>query len=94
METNQIFVLGAPRSGTTFLSGLLRFTRYGRPVESHFITKYCRKLEAYGDLSKKENFDKLMNDILSERPVMQWKLKLDIHEFYEEVKPNLSLIHI
>lgn len=90
MNTNQIFILGAPRSGTTFLSGLLRFTRYGRPVESHFITKYYRKLEIYGDLSKKRNFEKLLNDILSERPVQQWKIKLDLNEFYKKISPNLT----
>lgn len=94
MDTNQIFILGAPRSGTTFLSGLLRFTRYGRPVESHFITKYYRKLEVYGDLSKIENFNNLLKDILSERPVQQWKLKLDIHEFYNEVKPDFTYSNI
>lgn len=94
MDTNQIFILGAPRSGTTFLSGLLRFTRYGRPVESHFITKYYLIIEKYGDLSKRHNFNKLLNDIISERPVQQWKLKLDIDEFYREIQPNFTYSNI
>lgn len=94
MDTNQIFILGAPRSGTTFLSGLLRFTRYGRPVESHFITKYYRKIKRYGDLSKRKNFNTLLNDIISERPVQQWKINLDIHNFYDEVNPNFTYSNI
>lgn len=94
MDTNQIFILGAPRSGTTFLSGLLRFTRYGRPVESHFITKYYLKIDNYGDLSKRHNFNKLLNDILSERPVQQWNLKLNIDEFYREIQPNFTYSNI
>lgn len=94
METNQIFILGAPRSGTTFLSGLLRFTRYGRPIESHFITKYNLRIDSYGDLSKRHNFNKLLNDILSERPVKQWRLKFNIDEFYREIQPDFKYSNI
>lgn len=78
----QVFILGAPRSGTTFLSSLLENTRYGVPVETHFITKYYKKLDRYGDLAKPANFRRLLGDILVERPIQQWRLGLDIDEFY------------
>ena len=83
---NPIFILGCPRSGTTMLASLLNNTDYGRPVETHFITKYYKKLESYGDLSNKENLFRLLRDILSERPVMQWKIKIDFDKFYDELE--------
>lgn len=81
----QIFVLGCPRSGTTLLSRLLAKTQYGAPVESHFITKYYKRLHLYGDISKKDNFLSLLNDILQERPVMQWGLSFSKEEFFQGV---------
>lgn len=80
-----IFVIGCPRSGTTLLASLMKATLYGAPVETHFITKYYKKLESYGDLSFKDNFSRLLRDILAERPVMQWKLDIDIQSFYDEL---------
>ena len=82
--SNQVFILGAPRSGTTFLASLLGLTRFGKPFETHFITKYFKLLPQYGDLTRKQNFKKLLQDILKERPVMQWNLDLDLDQFYEE----------
>lgn len=69
---------------------MLRFTRYVRPVESPFITKYYLRIDNYGDLSKRHNFNKLLNDILFERPVQQWKLELNIDEFYHEIQPDFT----
>ena len=73
----QLFVVGAPRSGTTYLSGLLEDTRFGTPIEPHFITKYHDRLDRYGDLQQAANFAHLIRDISRERPVMQWQLDLD-----------------
>lgn len=84
MNIQPVFILGCPRSGTTLLSELLSPTAYGSPVETHFITKYFKKLDHYGDLKQKNNFTRLIKDILSERPVMQWKLDIDIEKFYRE----------
>ena len=81
-----LFILGCPRSGTTLLASLLNNTDYGRPVETHFITKYFRKLDSYGDISIKRNLNRLLRDILNERPVMQWKLKVDIDRFYNQLE--------
>lgn len=90
----QIFILGAPRSGTTFLASLLKETRYGTPFETHFITKYYKKLPKYGDISEKYQFKKLISDILSERAVMQWNLSLDLDKFYKQLNPDLSFENI
>ncbi|WP_372972228.1 sulfotransferase family protein [Marinobacter sp.] len=81
-EYKQIFIIGAPRSGTTFLASLLDKTAYGQPVETHFITKYYKKLDSYGDISNFDNFRSLVEDILNERPVQQWGLSLNVKEFY------------
>jgi len=85
-EPKSLFILGCPRSGTTFLASLLANTIYRDPVESHFITKYYKKLHSYGDLKIKQNFSSLLNDILNERPIAQWDLNIDISDFYNSMK--------
>lgn len=82
---NPIFILGCPRSGTTLLASLLKHSCYGEPVETHFITKYYRKLDCYSPLDNKDNFKHIIRDILKERAVMQWKLQIDLDKFYNEL---------
>jgi len=82
---NPIFILGCPRSGTTLLASLLKHSGYGEPVETHFITKYYRKLDCYSPLDNKDNFKHIIRDILKERAVMQWKLQIDLDKFYNEL---------
>lgn len=52
-----IFIVGAPRSGTTLLQYMLRaHPRISLPTgESHFIVPLYRDAERYGDLSRLEN---------------------------------------
>jgi hypothetical protein len=52
-----IFIVGAPRSGTTLLQYMLRsHPRISLPTgESHFIIPLFRSAEAYGDLTHLEN---------------------------------------
>lgn len=78
-----IFIIGAPRSGTTFLASLLSVTEYGPPFETHFITKYYKQLHHYGNLNELKNFSFLLKDILNERPVMQWDLQINIKDFFK-----------
>jgi len=85
MKNEPIFVIGCPRSGTTLLSQLLSSTQWGAPVETQFIIKYYKKLKKYGEIENKKNFKKLMRDILSERPIMQWKLTINLDQFYDEL---------
>ncbi len=80
-----IFILGAPRSGTTFLASLLEKTEYGAPFETHFITKYYKKLTEYGDINVYQNFSRLLTDILNERAVSQWRLSFDHEQFFKEL---------
>ncbi len=95
MSTSEIvFILGAPRSGTTFLASLLKKTRYGAPFETHFITKYYKKLDEFGNLGQLTNFRKLMKAILSERPVMQWNLSIDIEKFFHQLNGNVEYSNI
>lgn len=86
----QLFILGAPRSGTTFLSSLLANTRYGVPVETQVVTKYYKKLANYGDLSGYAEFSALMRSIMRERAIMQWKLDINIQEFYAGIQDDVS----
>ncbi|HKJ09512.1 MAG TPA: sulfotransferase [Gammaproteobacteria bacterium] len=52
-----IFIVGAPRSGTTLLQYMLRsHPAISLPTgESHFIVPLCGNAETFGDLSKVEN---------------------------------------
>lgn len=81
-----IFIVGCPRSGTTVFSGLCKFTEYGEPFESHFITKYYKKLYKYGDLNQYSNFSKLVRDILKHWAMAMWNLDVDINEMFTEIK--------
>ena len=93
-DRKPIFILGAPRSGTTFLASLLKGSEYGAPFETQFITKYYKRIAGYGDLSEYNNFEKLINDILSERAVMQWGLKLDIKQFFAQCSDSYSYANV
>ncbi len=82
---NPVFILGAPRSGTTFLASLLKKTRYGEPFETQFVLKYFHKLNDYGNLDDAGNLEKLIRDISAERAVMQWQLSLDANQLLAEM---------
>lgn len=84
-STDCLFIVGCGRSGTTFLSTLLRNTKYGEPVESHFIVKYLNKINKYGDLNIYKNFKCLLNDILKEWAVAQWKLNIDTEKLFNSI---------
>ena len=95
-KPDQVFVLGAPRSGTTFLASLLEKTSYQSPYETQFIIKYYRKLARYGDLNDLANFERLVKDILRERAVMQLKLDVDVKQLFDELGGNVTyagLVH-
>ena len=94
MGMKPIFILGAPRSGTTFLASLLEKTAYGPPFETQFIIKYFKKLDNYGNLENFERFSRLINDILKERAVMQWKLDLDVKAFFTELGGEHTYVNI
>ena len=72
-----LFILGSPRSGTTFLASLLRPTEYGSPFETQFILKYHDKLNSYGDITQLSRLTRLINDISKERAIAQWGVKFN-----------------
>jgi len=80
-----LFIIGSPRSGTSFLSSLLTPSSYGAPFETQIFIKYNQKLPEYGNLNIFQNFQKLIADITQERPVQQWKIDLNIQEFYQQL---------
>jgi len=86
-----LFIIGAPRSGTTFLAELVSDMEYGCPIETHFITKYSEKLHLYGDLDNIENCTRLIKHILSERPIQQWNIPMDPGKIYANLCNNRSI---
>jgi len=89
-KPNQVFILGAPRSGTTFLASLLSLTSYGAPFETQFIPKYFKKFDVFGDINNFTNFSKILDAIMSERAVMQWKLDINKQEFFDSFNGNVN----
>ena len=89
-----LFLLGCPRSGTTMLSELLASTKWGSPVETHFITRYYDEAIRI-DLSDRNAFRSLVGKILKMRAVMQWNLKVDIDAIYNSLptKDYSSLVN-
>ncbi|MFP3982490.1 MAG: sulfotransferase family protein [Desulfurivibrionaceae bacterium] len=68
MSKDIIFMLGCPRSGTTFLNSLIRDEMdVGFGPELQMIPKYYKKKRHYGDLSDRNNFSRLIQDMLKER---------------------------
>lgn len=60
-----IFIVGAPRSGTTLLQYMLRsHPHISLPTgESHFIIPLCENALAFGDLSRQENVRRLLQEM-------------------------------
>lgn len=76
-----VFVLGVARSGTTLLSLMLdSHSLLAIPYESHFMTRYYRQRERWGDLSQLENRRTLVASILQERYVARWDHRLTVEE--------------
>lgn len=65
VRSRPIFVVGAPRSGTTLLQYMLRsHPRISLPTgESHFIVPLCANPGAFGDLSRQENVRRLLQEM-------------------------------
>ncbi len=74
-----IFIVGAPRSGTTLLRDLLRsHPRLTFPRESHFIPRFYR---AYGDPRNEREACRLAEAILSLHWVKKWELSVTADSF-------------
>lgn len=64
-STRPIFIVGAPRSGTTLLQYMLRsHPRISIPTgESHFFIPLYRQRESFGDLSCPENIQRVLEEM-------------------------------
>ena len=97
-----IFIVGAPRSGTTLLQYRLRnHPRISLPTgESHFIIPLYDNQQAYGDLSQAENIRKVLQAMYDQsRPFLETDLhglKFDINslvaEFHAEGRHTMPAI--
>lgn len=62
-----LFVLGAPRSGTTLLNRLLLdYFDYGMGPEGHWIAPLAARAASYGDLAEEENLRRLIHDVIAQ----------------------------
>src|SRR6185312_120382 len=74
-ESAPIFLVGAPRSGTTMLRLMLNsHPRIAIPFESDFIPKFYRRLEEYGDLGERQKVSRLLDEIAAQAFVERGKL--------------------
>lgn len=91
-HSGPIFVVGAPRSGTTLLQRMLRsHPRISSPTgESHFFIPLLRDKIQYGDLSRIENIR-----VLLEQMHERWAefLDTDFHGVRFEVDSMANAIH-
>ena len=76
--SHPVFVVGAPRSGTTMLRLMLNaHPRVAIPFESDFIPKFHKRLGEYGDLNDAANVARLLGDIAAQPFVSRGRLVRD-----------------
>ena len=99
METNKvnkkekapIFIVGAPRSGTTLLQYMLRsHPDICMPTgESHFIIPLLKNSERFGDLSRLENVKNVLSEMYNQS---QSFLDTDLHGIHFDVDSIAKII--
>ena len=69
------FLVGNPRSGTKMLRELLNASPdvWMSEVESHFIPRFTRSIDRYGDLADRASFDRLSAALRRTRAFWQWE---------------------
>ena len=89
-----LFIIGSPRSGTTFLASLLKPTEYGEPFETQFILKFAEKYASYGDLNQLNNLQRLIDDISAERAIAQWKVPVSAEKMLSDFDGEVTFIDV
>lgn len=89
--SSPVFIVGAPRSGTTLLVRLLRkYFNINFGAESQFIVHFYKRLHKLGNLSDPRNMDRLIRKVAQERCVARWKrqygFSLDIDLLKREIR--------
>jgi hypothetical protein len=87
-----IFVVGAPRSGTTLLQRMLRsHPRISSPTgESHFFIPLFTRADEFGDLREKENVRRVLQEMYRIRPDF---LDTDLHGMKFDVDALTDAFH-
>lgn len=87
-----IFIVGAPRSGTTLLQYMLRsHPRISIPTgESHFIIPLYRNVSQFGDLRRIENVSRLLHEIYKRNPNF---IDTDLHGMRFDVDSLAEELH-
>jgi hypothetical protein len=72
--TPPFFVVGSPRSGTKMLRELLNRSPdiWISDIESHFIPEFTRRIEVFGDLGHRPDFDRLSAALRRTRAFWFW----------------------
>jgi len=83
-NTQPIMVSGVYRSGTTFLSALLGAHSQLKASSSTIkFLRFC--LGKYGDVSKEENYRRLLNDT-NKRVQVRWNLSINVDKILQQLK--------
>lgn len=63
-DVDILFIIGAARSGTTYLTDTLDdYFDYGMSPEGHFVPALARRLEQFGDLAVEANMTRLLEEV-------------------------------
>jgi hypothetical protein len=89
--SSPVFIVGAPRSGTTLLVQLLRkYFNINFGTESQFIVHYYKRIAKFGDLSDSRNMHHLIRKVVQERCFARWKkqfgFSLNIDRLKREIR--------
>jgi Sulfotransferase family len=91
MSVSPIFILGAPRSGTTLLSLMLdSHSRIAIPYESHFIVSYFRRFVESGNAWNPADRKSVVESILREPYVRKWDRPVCINDIRLEACDTLA----
>lgn len=93
-EVNFLFVVGAARSGTTYVTDVLdEYFDYGMSPEGHFVLQIANKLKQYGPLSIAENMTHLLEDVRQSSTLSiireQWPVERRFDVTLEQLRENL-----
>jgi hypothetical protein len=87
------FVVGNPRSGTKMLRELLNNSPdvWISDIESHFIPGFTRTIARFGDLGRRENFDRLAAALGQTRAFWYWSRRgvhIDTGTWYAQCRTH------
>lgn len=91
-ERAPFFIFGCGRSGTSLLSRMLsQHQSIAVPLESHIFRSFSALEGYYGDLSRRKNRLRLIEDILSTQAIQAWQLEASSEEIERLVNsPDLG----